>query len=47
MFDLYRFPNGMVRSEKQLRNYYERIISKLYELTFSEWLEQNGIVRCN
>ncbi len=47
MFDLYRFPNGMVRSEKQLRSYYERIISKLYELTFSEWLEKNGIVRCN
>lgn len=47
MFDLYRFPNGMVRSEKQLRSYYERIISNLYELTFSEWLEKNGIVRCN
>lgn len=47
MFALYRFPNGMVRSEKQLRSYYERITSKLYELTFSEWLEQNGIVLCN
>lgn len=47
MFDLYSFPNGMVRSEKQLRSYYERIISKLYELTFSEWLKQNEIVRCN
>lgn len=47
MVDLYRFPNGMVRSEKQLRSYYERITSKLCELTFSGWLAQNGIVRCN
>lgn len=43
MFDPYRLPNGMVRSEKRLLSCHERSTPKL----FSEWLEQNDVVRCN